>query len=97
MKCIKQNCFSSVKSLKNIDCLTSPNGKLYAGPLNVTRNGNECQRWDSQSPNEHKYGGTGDHNFCRNPSQGDTVWCYTTNPDKRWEYCDVRPCGECDL
>ena len=28
-------------------------------------------------------------NFCRNPEGlGETVWCYTTDPDKIWEYCD---------
>ena len=19
---------------------------------------------------------------------GDTIWCYTTNPNKRWDYCN---------
>ena len=31
----------------------------------------------------------GNHNFCRNPDDGDRVWCYTTDSDTRWEYCDV--------
>lgn len=28
-------------------------------------------------------------NFCRNPNGGGaaTIWCYTMNPDVRWEYC----------
>ena len=33
-----------------------------------------------------------DHNFCRNPDGGDRVWCYTTDSDFRWEYCDVPTC-----
>ena len=29
------------------------------------------------------------HNYCRNPSGDamDTIWCYTTDPDKRWDFC----------
>ena len=28
-------------------------------------------------------------NFCRNPTGDyDTIWCLTTNPDSRWEWCD---------
>ena len=23
-------------------------------------------------------------------------WCYTTNPDKRWEYCDIEHCATDD-
>ena len=30
------------------------------------------------------------HNYCRNPDSEDGgVWCYTTDPDVKWEYCDV--------
>ena len=35
---------------------------------------------------------TGDHNFCRNPDGGVRVWCYTTDPGMRWEFCDVPIC-----
>ena len=34
----------------------------------------------------------GDHNYCRNPDGEPAVWCYTTDPQKRWEYCDVPKC-----
>ena len=37
----------------------------------------------------------GDHNYCRNPSRNlKGVWCYTTDPDKRWEHCPVPICEE---
>ena len=39
--------------------------------------------------------GLGDHNYCRNPEGEYTqVWCYTTNPDRRWDWCDVFTCSE---
>ncbi|TRY83075.1 hypothetical protein DNTS_013537 [Danionella cerebrum] len=34
-------------------------------------------------------------NFCRNPGgESDRPWCYTTNPNIRWEYCALPKCGE---
>uniref|UniRef100_A0A4W4FYN9 Kringle domain-containing protein n=1 Tax=Electrophorus electricus TaxID=8005 RepID=A0A4W4FYN9_ELEEL len=34
-------------------------------------------------------------NYCRNPD-GDSAgpWCYTTDPEKRWENCDIQDCTE---
>ena len=26
-------------------------------------------------------------NLCRNPDNEKTIWCYTTNPKVRWQYC----------
>lgn len=32
-------------------------------------------------------------NFCRNPDElSDGPWCYTTDPNTRWEYCDIPSC-----
>lgn len=34
-------------------------------------------------------------NYCRNPgAESDRPWCYTANPNVRWEYCLVPKCGE---
>ena len=34
------------------------------------------------------------HNYCRNPEgRGTKPWCYTTDPQVRWEYCDIPVCG----
>jgi hypothetical protein len=59
----------------------------------VTPSGRTCQAWDQQSPHEHKrtaanYPTAGlVGNFCRNPDGEKNIWCYTTDPEKRWEYC----------
>merc|ERR1711971_623865 len=34
-------------------------------------------------------------NFCRNPdNDSGGLWCYTTDPDKRWEYCAPPICED---
>ena len=68
--------------------------------INTTMNGETCQKWSSQEPHSHDYDDKnwrskafklGDHNFCRNPDPDnkDSLWCYTQNKDKEWEYCKV--------
>lgn len=71
----------------------------YRGDIAVTKNGRECQRWDSQTPHTHsrtrsRYPDAGlVENYCRNPDgEHGGAWCYTTDPDVRWEYCDVDVC-----
>jgi hypothetical protein len=29
-----------------------------------------------------------ERNYCRNPDGEKTIWCYTTDSKKRWEYCE---------
>ncbi|XP_066271663.1 plasminogen-like [Branchiostoma lanceolatum] len=86
------------------DCQVG-DGAAYRGTVSVTRTGKTCQRWDSQTPHEHsatpaKYPSSGlDHSYCRNPDGEFGVWCYTTDPSTRWEYCDVcvvQP-GDCQV
>ena len=31
----------------------------------------------------------GDHNYCRNVGDSDMVWCYTTDPEVRWDFCEI--------
>ena len=68
----------------------------YAGKLATTKKGYECQKWDMDFPHEHSFHSnenfpadgseTNAENFCRAAGQ-DYLWCYTTDPDKRWDTC----------
>ena len=87
----------------DMDCNPSPDGRDYVGNTSVTVNGRTCQAWTSQSPHRHinfnrrfpDGSAVAAVNYCRNPSgwyKG--LWCYTTDPNKRWEACDVPDCGQ---
>ena len=74
-----------------------PLGVSYSGEMNVTKSGRTCQAWAASQPHEHRLTDVGEHNHCRNPNYDDYykpegVWCYTTDPYKQWEYCDVPIC-----
>lgn len=73
----------------------------YRGTINVTASGRVCQDWNSQEPHGHKFSnedrpGSGlNGNYCRNPDGGPDspkAWCYTNDPEQRWEYCDIPFC-----
>ena len=50
--------------------------------------------WSTSQPHEHPLTGVGEHNHCRNPTRDPQgVWCYTTDPDRRWEYCSIPICA----
>ena len=69
----------------------SPPGLDYTGIANMTEDGLACQVW-AEADSYFTY--LGEHNHCRNPDQDpDGVWCYTTDPDKRWEHCSVPICS----
>ncbi|XP_078658196.1 plasminogen-like [Branchiostoma floridae x Branchiostoma belcheri] len=76
-------------------------GASYRGTVSVTKTGKTCQRWDSQTPHEHiktpgAYPSAGlERNYCRNPDGELGVWCFTTDPNSRWELCDVPSCVSC--
>ncbi|XP_053151049.1 plasminogen isoform X2 [Hemicordylus capensis] len=84
----------------NLDCRVG-NGKDYRGHIATTAKGKTCQAWASQTPHAHTYftpqtyPNSGlDRNYCRNPD-GDVngPWCYTTDPSKKWDYCDIPQCS----
>jgi len=79
------------------------NDKDYRGAVEMTEKGECCQFWDKQSPHKHdrlpenyQNSGLGGYNLfsgwwahmkCRNPDNEDGIWCYTMNPEIRWDYC----------
>jgi len=90
------------------DCQASDDsiGQKYSGSIAVTKSGKTCQNWDAQTPHKHSQGRftaywnnlgedvTSASNYCRNPD--DTtggLWCYTTDSNKRWEFCAVPICA----
>ena len=82
-----------------IDCYTEDDlGIRYNGTVNVTVSGRMCQPWDSDSPHFHPITSLfryylENHNYCRNPEgRGKRPWCYTMDPNMRWEYCNVPNC-----
>ena len=73
----------------------------YSGDVNTTKTGLQCQRWDAQTP--HMYNITMDmlpeldlpsaRNYCRDPDAFIVcLWCYTMDPDVRWQCCNVWRC-----
>lgn len=71
----------------------------YRGTISITRDGRTCQKWSDQFPHQHDRlpnsyefasKGLGDHNYCRNPDDEALSWCYTTDPNVRWDYCDTK-------
>ncbi|CAM2111572.1 unnamed protein product [Caretta caretta] len=73
-------------------------GENYHGKISQTESGMECQHWDSQKPHSHGYIPSNfpeknlRMNYCRNPDGEPRPWCFTTNPTKRWEFCNIPRC-----
>jgi len=83
-----------------VDCYAG-DGRYYGGAVNVTDGGLACQRWADQYPHRHTFrpdlapllDNAG--NACRNAGGVyQRPWCYTVDPNVRWQYCDVAICGQ---
>lgn len=62
--------------------------------INTTISNRTCQRWDSDTPHGHNFNNLNAENYCRNPDNEPEPWCYTTDPNKRWEICDIPFCSK---
>jgi len=84
-----------VNSTQCYDQDLDPKGEKFDGCVSTTVSGKTCQAWASTSPHSHKYTSLWkESNNCRNPSSYDKgLWCYTTDPDVRWELCEDLRCG----
>ncbi|KAL4221447.1 hypothetical protein ACF0H5_019704 [Mactra antiquata] len=89
-------CEEAVEELP-LPSLSSTDPKTYVGTMNVTKSERECQRWDSQTPHEHPVtleylpdvSVSAAENYCRDPYEDGYLWCFTTDPDQRWDICPV--------
>ena len=74
----------------------------YTGNVSITDNGRIYQNWSDQTPHPHDF--TVEFyvknevvvdvtsNYCRQPDFDSEPWCYTREPNVRWEYCGVSVC-----
>uniref|UniRef100_A0A8C2WTF0 Hepatocyte growth factor n=1 Tax=Cyclopterus lumpus TaxID=8103 RepID=A0A8C2WTF0_CYCLU len=87
-----------IPQCSQVECMNC-NGEDYRGPMDHTESGKECQRWDLDDPHKHlyhpkMYPDKGlDDNYCRNPDGRHKPWCFTTDPNTPWEYCNIKVCG----
>ncbi|PIO16636.1 hypothetical protein AB205_0035930, partial [Aquarana catesbeiana] len=80
-----------------LQCL-SGKGESYRGSIAVTASGKICQAWSAQKPHNHSRTPENypcknlERNYCRNPDGESMPWCYTTDKETRWEYCEIPSC-----
>jgi len=95
---------STGDSLLCTECRETELGLEYMGTQSTTRDGYTCQAWASNTPHDPNSAAKDDSNYpdgsrkaasnyCRNPDSIGGLWCYTTDPSERWDWCDVPLCS----
>ena len=71
-------------------------GMTYRGRVRTTVTGKVCQAWTSNYPHIHSRhpenfpnAGLADGPYCRNPDGDKQPWCFTTDANVLWDYCDI--------
>ena len=86
--CILEDCYSVASE--------------YEGTTSVTAFGLQCQSWSTYSPHNHTYRDNKQFpdasieeagNHCRAPDGDVRPWCYTVDPNERWQFCNVSECS----
>lgn len=81
--------------------ITGDHGLSYRGLVTSTMSGRTCQKWLNDKPQKIPAAvkdagddaGIGNHNFCRNPDDSMAKpWCFTMDPTKEKEECDIPKC-----
>ncbi|OWF47331.1 uncharacterized protein LOC110454487 [Mizuhopecten yessoensis] len=86
-------CTPANVSCSATDCFNT--SVQYVGRVSCTVNGTLCQRWDTTLPHVGNFlkDRTDLQNWCRIAGETSRPWCYTTDPDVRWEYCPIQDCS----
>ncbi|XP_054467177.1 tissue-type plasminogen activator isoform X2 [Anoplopoma fimbria] len=79
-------------------------GEGYRGTWSISHSGAECINWNSTSLRGRRFTarkvdasslGLGNHNFCRNPDNDSTPWCYIYKGTQiTWDFCSMPKCPE---
>lgn len=73
----------------------------YRGKSTANNFGATCDNWrnlypgvDRITPEDYRYAGLGDHNYCRNPDGKQKAWCYVAGSENptSFTYCEVPFC-----
>ncbi|XP_047238290.1 tissue-type plasminogen activator isoform X2 [Girardinichthys multiradiatus] len=77
-------------------------GDGYRGTWSISQTGAECINWNSTSLRGKTFTarksnagslGLGNHNFCRNPDQDSSPWCYIYKGTQvAWDFCSMPKC-----